>query len=185
MDDKNWRVPTKEEKKQVLFWINKYRKNIGIGGVIASFGLFLAFIIITVVVSIIVHKFLLSFIIIFFIFYLSLICGITVISLLSWNEVYKMVSMGKYMINDATIIEYPYLMQIMHVSYFENDELKRKMFTSNYCSELRNSNVGDKGYIINIKFNKRKKITKIISNYFFVPGKDSINPKEWEKQYKL
>ena len=67
--------------------------------------------------------------------------------------------------------------KFMDVSYFENDELKRKDFLI-YCSELRNAKVGDEGFIVNIKYSKSKKITYMLGNYFFIPGFDINNIKE-------
>ena len=177
MEKNNWRIPTEEEKNTAIFWIKKYKKNIGISGVCASFGLFLVFIIIEVVKSLITQK-ISYFFLIFLVLFFAVICGINLINLFACNELLNTVSNGNYMITDARIIgDSPYSPKLMDVSYFENDELKRKDFLI-YCSELSNAKVGEEGFIVNIKYSKSKKITYMLGNYFFIPGFDINNIKE-------
>ena len=164
MDNNVWRIPNEEEKKHVLYWMKKCHNEEGflrvcIAEVIWAVCIFsfvpLLFggIIWTAVIAVIICL------------TVSISFVIPIINLLAWKEILSMVSEGKFRIIDAKIVDYNFFLHLLKVSYLENEEIKIKTLIG-YGPVIRNSEIGDSGYIVYFPHKKNK----IIKDYQYIPG---------------
>lgn len=170
MDNNGWRIPNEEEKKHVLYWMKKCHNEDGIFPVCCT-GVMLA-VCIFPGVPLLSQGIIWPAVIICLTAIISFVIAIN--TLLAWKETLSMVSEGKFRIIDAKIVDYKfnlnllkvsYCLYLLKVSYWKNEEIKIKTLRGSRAV-LRNSEIGDSGYIVYFPHKKNK----LIDDYQYIPG---------------
>ena len=161
MDNNGWRIPNEEEKKHVLYWMKKCHNEDGIFPVCCT-GVMLA-VCIFPGVPLLSQGIIWPAVIICLTAIISFVIAIN--TLLAWKEILSMVSEGKFRIIDAKIVDYNFFLHLLKVSYLENEEIKIKTLIG-YGPVIRNSEIGDSGYIVYFPHKKNK----LIDDYQYIPG---------------
>ena len=161
MDNNGWRIPNEEEKKYVLYWMKKCHNEDGIFPVCCT-GVMLA-VCIFPGVPLLSQGIIWPAVIICLTAIISFVIAIN--TLLAWKEILSMVSEEKFRIIDAKIVDYNFFLHLLKVSYLENEEIKIKTLRGSRAV-LRNSEIGDSGYIVYFPHKKNK----LIDDYQYIPG---------------
>ena len=169
MDNNGWRIPNEEEKKHVLYWMKKCHNEDGIFPVCCA-GVMLAVCIFSFV-PLLSEGIIWPAVIICLTAIISFV--ISIIALLAWKEILSMVSEEKFRIIDAKIVDYNFNLNLLKVlcwrnvkvSYWKNEKIKIKTLCG-YRAVLRNSEIGDSGYIVYFPHKKNK----LIDDYQYIPG---------------